>query len=283
MSGLLINGALVDVPGVEVISPHELPWAYLGLGDCRPRTTSWVRQITLHSTKGTWPQHVKPGRGPGGRDESTARYWSNDPQHGGAHLIVDNDGSIVCLADLVKVEAFHATTVNKWSVGIEMYQELDGGIHEAVLDSTVALVLTLCDALGIPLQSTSRVYRDNEIVKRLLRGGEDVVGVYGHRDNAWQFPEWMPPAQRARYPNGYASRGQGDPGDEIYRRLKAAGMMTFDIDAEGEKAYWKPVQAALNARGEHLTVDGVCGPGTVASLRRHQLWHGGVFTEAPIS
>jgi hypothetical protein len=282
MSGLLINGSLYQVPGVEVLSAADVKWARLDSGDCRPRSTSWVRQITIHTTKGKWPQHVKPGAGPGGKDRATADYWAGDPQHGGCHLIVDNDGSVACLADLVKIEAYHATTVNAWSVGIEMYQEADGGIYEAVLASTVKLVLTLCDVLGIPLQSTSRIYKDNEIVERLRDGGKDVVGVFGHRDNAWQFPQWMPPAQRAKYPNGYASRGKGDPGEEIYLRLKAVGMMTFDIDAKAEQTFWKPVQDAFNSKGESLDVDGVCGPGTVAALRKHGLWNGGVFLEQPI-
>jgi len=282
-NGLLIGHDWYLIPGISVLGPGDAPWVKLDAGDCRARKTQWVRQVTIHTTKGLWPQHVKPGAGPGGRDRSTAEYWARDPQHGGCHLVVDNDGSITCLVDLLKVHAYHATTVNEWSVGIEMYQEADGGIYEAVLTSTVALVLKLCDVLGIPLQSTSRVYKNNTIVNRMLRGGDDVVGVYGHRDNAWQFPQWLPPEVRAKYPNGYASRGQGDPGDEIYLRLKRAGMMTFDIDAGAEKAFWLPIQGSLNAKhGEKLTPDGVCGPGTVAALRRHGLWNSGVFTEAPL-
>ena len=284
MPGLLIAGLLVDVPGVTVIGPGELPWARLNAGDCRPRKTTWCRQITIHTTKGLWPQHTVATPGSGGKDRSVADYWSSSAEHGGAHLIVDDDGSIVCLCDLVKVEAYHATTVNEWSVGIEMYQAADGGITEATYRSTVALVLVLCDVLGIPLQSTNREYRANHIIERLRDGGRSVVGVFAHHHNAWKFAHSLKPEQRKAYPNGYANRGRGDPGDEIFARLRASGMMTFDIDAGGELVYWRKVQQHLNAEhGEKLTADGVCGPGTVAALRRAGLWSSGVFVEMPIA
>lgn len=274
MSGLLINGIRYDVPGVQVIGPGDEPWAKLSAGDCRTRPTTWVRQITIHTTKGMNPQHIKPGKGPGGRDKVVADFWRGDTNHSAAHLVVDNDGSILCLADLVKVEAYHATTVNEWSVGIEMYQEADGGIYEAVLDSTVRLVMRLCDLLGIPFQGEARPYVENGILQRLKNGGNDAVGVFGHRDNAWDFKR-----------NG-STRGRGDPGDFIFLRLRAAGMLLHRYDQQpipGDKLYWSKVQTELNKKyGLTLGTDGVCGPMTVAVLRKYGLWNGGVFAEMPI-
>lgn len=273
MSGLLIDGKLHDVPGVDVISPGQFPWAKLDGRDFRTRPTTWVRQITIHTTKGIAKQHVKPGKGLGGKDKSVADFWRGDPNHSAAQIIVDNDGSVVCLCDLLKVEAYHATTVNPWSVGIEMYQEADGGIYEAVLESTVRLVLRLCDLLGIPLQSEARAYKEGIIIERLKHGGDDAVGIFGHRDNAWDFD------------GNTSTRGRGDPGDEIFLRLRAAGMLLHSYDAKpipGDKAYWSKVQAGLNARfGIRIGTDGVCGPETVRTLRKYGLWNGGVFPAPP--
>lgn len=286
MPGLLINGVLVPVPGVEVLSPGQHPWVRLDSRDFRPRTRR-VGQITIHTTKGVWPQPIIPGAGPGGKDKSTADYWSiggGKNESGGAPLVVDDDGSIACLCDLALYEVYHATKCNPYSVGIEMFQRADGGIHEATLTSTVKLVLVLCEAFGIPLQVDSRPYANNKIIERLRFGGPDVVGVFGHRQNAWMFPEWLTPAKRAVYPNGYADRGRGDPGDEIFVRLRKAGAMSLDIDAGEELVYWKAVQKALNDKhGEKLSVDGVCGPGTVRVLRKLGMWNGGVFLEKPIA
>lgn len=278
MPGLLIDGRLVDVPGVDVIAPGEQPWATLSPRDYQRRPTTWIQMIVLHTTKGKWPQHFKPGAGAPGKGKAVADFWRGDPVHSAAQLVVDRDGTIACLCDLVRHEAYHATTSNPYSVGIEMYQESDGGIYEATLRSAVQLVLTLCDVLGIPLQIPAAYH--GRIIERLLHGGgHDVVGVIGHRDQAWMFPEWMSDdAARAKYPHGYASRGRGDPGDEIFARLRAAGAMPVDFDAREDLAYWRPVQRALG-----LEDDGVCGPKTAAALRRAGLWSGGVFLEQPIA
>ncbi len=283
VSGLLIRGALVDVPGVRVLAPGDEPWVRLDMRDRRPRRAP-IQQITIHTTKGLWPQPVIPGSGPGGKARSTADYWSiaASGTPGGAHLVVDDDGTIACLCDLALTEAYHATTVNQRSIGIEMFQRADGGVHEATLDATVKLVLVLCDAFGIPLQIDSEPYRTNTIIERLRHGGPDVVGVFGHRSNAWMFPEWLKPEKRATWPAGYADRGRGDPGDEIFVRLRHAGAQAFNFDARAELAWWMRVQAEMNKLGESLHVDGICGQRTVAAMKRHGLWPaGGIFAEFP--
>lgn len=275
-----MNGRLVEVPGHRVLSPHEEPWVYLDKGDCQPRDNGWPRQVTIHTTQGKWPHKIVP-RAPraGTRAEQIARYWGlNNGIHGGAHLIVDGD-LIACLADLVKTCAYHATSVNQYSVGIEMVQEPDGTIGSDTLDTTVALVLVLCHELGIPLQIDDRPYKTNTVIARLRNKAlaQYVVGVFGHRQNAWMEPQWLTPEKRRKYPDGYADRGRGDPGDEIFVRLKKAGAMSFNFDTMQDIAFWKPVQKSLGLRE-----DGVCGPGTVAALRKHGLWNGGIFAEAPI-
>lgn len=253
--GLLIAGHVVDVPGVAIANPLDTAWAKLDARDYRARRTPWVRQVIIHTTKGKWPQAVRLGKGPAGADKIVADFWRGDPNHSAAHIVVDRDGSVACLADLATACAYHATTSNDWSVGIELYQESDGTLYEAVLDACVRIVPVIGEALGIPLQVASRVY-DGKPIGRMINGGPDCVGIFGHRDNAWD------PVKQT------STRGRGDPGDVIYQRLIAAGAEPFDYAKKEDLFTWQRRQRALNRLGEKLTVDGQCGPGTIAAMRR---------------
>jgi N-acetylmuramoyl-L-alanine amidase len=286
MPGVLYFGRLYEVPGLKVISPGDEPWAKMDGSDYARRDTPWIRQITIHTTKGTWPQLIRPGVGPVGRARDTAMFWSTSSVPGGAPFVIGSGGEVACLVDIGKYQTYHATTVNPWSVGIEMYQEADGSIYDVVLDNCVKLVVFLCDLLGVPLQGSGRIYHEDGILQRMLHGGPDVVGVYGHRDNAWQFPEWMDAPTRARYPNGTSSRGKGDPGEEIFIRLNKAGKLNFDIDNHGEMMFWKVIQNQLNAQTwikTKLNIDGICGPGTVAALKGFNLWERGLPVRCPVT
>jgi len=206
-----------------------------------------VRQIILHTTKGNSPQRLIPGRGPGGKAKAVAEFWRNDPKSSAAHLVIDNDGTVACLCDLAKVETFHATVSNAWSIGIEMYQEADNGVYEAVYAAAVKLVPALCRIFGIQFQIPKLPYT-NKPLRRMADGGERCVGVFGHRDNT-------------------AQRGHGDPGDEIFLRLAAAGAEQFDHDRGEDLDAWKERQRALGETGEPMTIDGVPGPGTIEALK----------------
>jgi len=245
---LLINGDLHNVPGATTIAPasHGGPaWAELSSKDCRPRGTTWVRQIILHSTKGDWPQSVVPGAGSPGRPQAVADFWRDDPKSSGAHIVVGCQGEVACLCDLAKTTAFHAEASNGWSIGLEMYQTSSGGVFEATLAATATLVQWLCNHLGIPQQMPRGPYR-NEPLRRMevggkQLGGQNCVGVFGHRDNS-------------------SNRGRGDPGDEIFTRLAALGFEGLDYDGLEDIAVGRHRQTVLNARGARLTPDGVCGP-----------------------
>jgi len=260
----MIAGLLHQVPGVECTSAGAgaPPWCRLSPGDYTQRKTKWVRQIIIHTTKGIANQTIRPGRGPGGKDKVVADFWRGDPQHSAAQLVVDTDGSIACLADLATVAAYHATTSNDWSVGIEMYQEGDGSLYEATLTSTVALCRVLCEALAIPYQMHHAPYRSGVIVDRLKHGGADCVGIFGHRDQAWDFDR------------NTAARGQGDPGGAIYARLRNNGCEAFDFAKREDLSKWVTRQQKLRRLGEQVTVDGVCGPGTMAAMRRRDFRSG---------
>src|SRR5262245_30881382 len=146
MPGLIIDGAEVEVPGLAVSNWNDNPRFRLRIGqpnganDGRKRKTRWVRQIILHTTKGIpggkdhRPQKVLPGVGPvGTQAEGVARWWSVSELCSGAHLVCDFDGSWLCLADLAAECAYHATTVNDVSIGIEICQGGDAEIYEGQL------------------------------------------------------------------------------------------------------------------------------------------------------
>ena len=254
MSGLLVNGVEHPVAGLVIVNSNDAAWCRLDPKDFEKRPTPWVRQIILHTTKGNSPQHILPGRGPGGRARRTADFWRNDTTPSAAHIVIDNDGTVACLCDLATTEAYHATVSNPWSIGIEMYQEANNGVHEAVYAAAVKLVPALCKIFGIQFQIPRLPYR-NEPLRRMIDGGEHCVGVFGHRNNTGR-------------------RGHGDPGDEIFARLAAIGAEWFDHDAEEDLATWKDRQRALNHAGSKLTIDGVPGPRTVTALASNGYAHG---------
>lgn len=260
-AGLVLSGRVVAVPGLKIIPPASHggpPWAFLHPDDSRPRAASWIRQLIVHSTGGRWPQPIVSGSGPGGEAARIADIWHSDPVHSGAALIVDSAGTVACLCDLARTTAYHAEGSNGWSVGIEMFQRPDGGIYRTTIDATATLCMALCEALGIPAQVHRRPYANAPLSRmetgagRLRRntGGPDAVGIFGHRDNTGE-------------------RGRGDPGDAIYEALLAAGAEPLDFAAGEDLAVARRRQAALNARGERLSIDGLVGPASIAAARRH--------------
>lgn len=244
--GLLIGGKLYQVPGVTVIGPHEATWAHLSAGDGRKRRGR-VQMGILHTTKGIHPQRILPGKGPAGRAERVAKFWESDPAYSGAQIVVGSDGVAACLADLATFAAYHATVSNDLSWGLEIYQEPGGVIYQAALDTTVAICKVAARAMMIPKQFHRGPYTGGPLT-RMLNGGKDCYGFFGHRDNTDR-------------------RGRGDPGDQIFLELARAGFEALDIVAGEDLAIWKKRQALLNAAGAGLVVDGLPGPGTMTALR----------------
>lgn len=247
-TGLMIGGRAVTVNGVNVINSADAAWCRLRPSDYRPRSTMWVRGIVIHSTGGRWPMPVIETPGPGGECERYADIWATDPAHSAAHIVVDSRATVACPADIQHDCAYHATSVNDVSIGIEMAQMKDGSIHRCTIDMTVSVVRAICAAVGIPFQVCSTPYANRQI-DRLALGGADCVGIYGHRDQTDQ-------------------RGRGDPGDAIYAALLAAGAEQVDYAHSQDLEVGRARQAYLNAHGGHLTVDGLIGPASLAEAKR---------------
>lgn len=263
MSGLVIKGKQVEVPGLEITNWFDNPKLRLRPGqDCRARHVTWVRGIVLHTTKGIpggtdqRPQVLRPGLGPNIQaEEKTARWWSTSPLQSGAHFVVDTDGSVGCLADAARETAFHAGPVNEYTIGIELYQTAEAELFEGQLQAMVKLVDALTKHFSIQRQFHAP-YRKGPI-RRLENGGADVVGIYGHRDVT-------------------SNRGQGDPGDYPLQFLEQAGYEKFDFFRGLDKVEWKGRQLWLNSKGSHIDEDGIPGLSTATALKKagyeHGLW-----------
>lgn len=271
--GLLIAGGLHPTPGLVVVPPasHGGPaWAELGPDDYAMRPSLYVGQIIVHTTGGKWPQPIIAGKGTPGHAKEIAEDWRGSNKrggervHSGAQLLIDFDGTVYCLVDLMRCAAYHAEASNPRSVGIEMCTTPNGSIHGATLDACAVLVALLTwsglegsGLLPIPCQMPRGPYRNMPLRRmetgtgkaRHQLGGADCVGVFGHRDNT-------------------SKRGYGDPGNEIWARIAALGAEGFDYDGGEDLAVGKARQVTLNRQGAKLTEDGIIGPASIAAAHR---------------
>lgn len=234
-SGLVINGKAVPVEGLDITNFLDDPKHRRSSEDGAFRKAPiWVKQIILHTTRGQpggsvkTPQYVIPGGKDLKRDERTTGYWKQDPKQSSAHLTIDADGSAVCIADLATEVCYHAgqREVNEHSIGIEISQEADSGIYEASLLAAVKIVNFLTSYFGIQRQ-VHLPYRNGPII-RLSSGGDDVVGIFGHRDAS-------------------NNRGLGDPGDIIFSMLIQEGYEAFDFSIGQDLDVWRERQKILNS------------------------------------
>jgi hypothetical protein len=222
----------------------------LGSSDCRPRQTRWVRLLMFHTTIGDEPQVVLPGAGKQGGAEQLADFYASDPAHNGCHMCIDYDGSVACYADLLLDAAYHATSVNETSIGVEIKQTAKLEIYQAQIATAAKLAHWVCDTMGIQKQMHWPYLGDTYAVARLAAGGRDCTGVIGHRDQTNQ-------------------RGQGDPGDAVLLAIQASGFESFNFQLQDDKAAWHARQGQIGKEiGMTLDCDGIPGPATLSALRR---------------
>ncbi len=246
---LIIDGKREAAPGLHTECSDDHPGLALVPGkSCRMRRPGQrVTGIVIHTTKGIpggadkRPQVILPGFGPHvDAAERCARTWSTDDRPAGAHLVVDHDGVVSCLADLQRVAAYHASTCNARTIGIEVYQGSGAELYCRQIDTLVVLVDFLTRRFGIQRQLPWPY--EGRPLARLANGAEDFVGVWGHRDSS-------------------AHRGEGDPGNACMRALIDCGYEQRDVDEGEDRTVWRRRQAELR-----VTPDGIPGPTTRAAL-----------------
>jgi hypothetical protein len=270
--GLVINGKVVEVPGVKVISFLDDKSLKLGSDDCRKRQFDgphpWVRSIILHTTMGDLPMAFVPGAGPGGGAKGTVAAQKADTStHAGEHLIVDADGTVYCLADLYLETTFHATSVNDVSIGIEFKQVRVNGWwtnYGIQAENGVKVIDAITRSMPDENGAIQRQYHwpylgEASPVWRLAQGGHDCVGIFGHRDQAWSY------VQKTML------RGPGDPGDFMFDALHQAGYEGMNFEKRVDIDMWIPRQRDLGIKD----CDGIPGPATSRALlaagRKHGL------------
>jgi N-acetylmuramoyl-L-alanine amidase len=272
--GVILAGRAVILAGVTVLNRADRAWCTLGPDDYRVRKSPTGPHLIFdHTTGGKWPQRVIPGAGPAGHAEQIARMWNGQDRgggeriHSGAQILVDFDGVIYCLADLVTQAAYHAEMANEASIGIEHCTTPDGSIYQATLDASAKLHLALCepdilsDGLGIPFQVHAAPYR-NAPLARCEVGGKtkdhdgrvqstcgDLYGILQHRDQT-------------------SERGRGDAGDALVAALVAAGAEALDYASDEDLQKGKARQEWLRRHGGRIAADGLVGPVSLAEARR---------------
>ena len=258
--GLIIDDVEHAIDGLVVTNYLDDLRLNRGAEDGRRRRTRWVRQQINHTTKGIpgggdWrPQWLRPGGEDRGKEFDVAKFWSTSPKQSGAHTVIDTDGSIGQIADLLKIAMYHAGRVNEFSIGHEIYQLNDAGIFQATIEACVKLNMAVCGLFGIQFQ-IHRPYQGP-----LSRQWKDRVGIFGHHDVT-------------------NNRGPGDPGEFIKDALVTAGAEAFDFKDGEDIGVWKERQYELD-----LHPDGVPGPMTVKALKlagyHHGIW---AFGKADLS
>lgn len=251
-TGLIANGRRVQIPGVTVTNPLDAPQFAMSHEDGEDRPAD--QQITLivvHTTTGEMPQFLKNGAGPvGDLAERNARYWSTNASVASAHLVVDLDGSVVQIADVVRKITYHAGNppVNHGSIGIELAIGKDGFLYQKQMEALIATIdaLTRLPEVDVPRQYASGRWPIPNVAS-------EFSGIIAHRD--------------------VGNRGEGDCGPVPYQFLQAARYDALDVGAGAHLTLWRGRQTLMNtvAAGQgwpQIAVDGRLGKATWALARK---------------
>lgn len=251
---LVFNGREIPVIGVISASFLDDPsYGFTNKKDFTKRRTA-PTSICIHTRLGIKDQKIVPAQDRDW-DRIVAKRASADDRAASWHISIDSDGSFVCHLDIIRDQAYHASHMNARSVGIEIYQDTDGGISEESLQTCVKI----CDVLTRELGIQRQFVKENKICSRLAssnsankhtyvsggKEGKDYYGLFGHR-------------------NCTRNRGVGDPGDLIWDRLRSAGYEEFSIEKKEDIAVWKKRQLDIGIPASQA--DGIPGPKTRNAL-----------------
>jgi hypothetical protein len=257
---IVLNGEKVATPGLETVSWLDDP-KVPKTTDVNPRT-QWLRAIVMHTVHGKTGKLLPGLSKPSTRAESYAKYQASTSRDVSWDYTIDTDGTIVASNDPVKFYTWQATSVNPFTLGIELVQEDNGDLYEGQIAVAVQFLDVLTRELadrGHPIQRQVPMTADGKPVKGIVKRIEDssqaknFSGVVGHR-------------------NQTTNRGPGDPGDHIFNALQKAGYKGFNLDTNDDVVFWKDIQTRLGV----TPADGIPGRATQAALLKagykHGLW-----------
>jgi len=257
---IVLNGEKVATPGLETVSWLDDP-KVPKTTDVNPRT-QWLRAIVMHTVHGKTGKLLPGLSKPSTRAESYAKYQASTSRDVSWDYTIDTDGTIVASNDPVKFYTWQATSVNPFTLGIELVQEDNGDLYEGQIAVAVQFLDVLTRELadrGHPIQRQVPMTADGKPVKGIVKRIEDssqaknFSGVVGHR-------------------NQTTNRGPGDPGDHIFNALLKAGYKGFNLDTNDDVVFWKDIQTRLGV----TPADGIPGRATQAALLKagykHGLW-----------
>jgi len=207
---VIVGGKTHDVPGVELVTWADDPRRAPLVTDGRTRLRA-PTAIVLHTSRGA-VGGVREGSRASTQAERLARYQASTARDVSWHLTVDTDGTVLQQCDLSSWMAWHASSANGWTIGIECVQHPDSGdLWTVQLDALVRVCDSVCsvlqiprtvpvDASGRPHSGVVRAWQERSEGGR----GERFSGLVGHRNLTRQ-------------------RGPGDPGDAVFESLLRAG------------------------------------------------------------
>jgi hypothetical protein len=255
---IVLNGEKIATPGLETFSwldDHNVPKTT----DVNPRT-QWLRAIVMHTVHGKTGKLLPGLSKPNTRAESYAKYQASTSRDVSWDYTIDTDGTIVASNDPVKFYTWQATSVNPFTLGIELVQEDNGDLYEGQIAVAVQFLDCLTRELadrGHPIQRQVPMSVNGTPVKGVISRianaemAKQVVGVYGHR-------------------NQTSNRGAGDPGDFIFDALLRAGYKGFNLETKDDVTFWKDIQTRLGVS----PADGIPGRDTQKALLAAGYKHG---------
>jgi N-acetylmuramoyl-L-alanine amidase len=255
---IVLNGEKVATPGLETVSWLDDPKVPL-TKDVNPRT-QWLRAIVMHTVAGKVGKLLPGFSKPSTRAESYAKYQANTSRDVSWDYTIDTDGTIVASNDPIKFYTWQATSVNPFTLGIELVQEDNGDLYEGQISVAVRFLDLLTRELsdrGHPIQRQVPMSLNGTPVKGVIsrianaETAKQVVGVYGHR-------------------NQTSNRGAGDPGDFIFDALLKAGYKGFNLETKDDVIFWKDIQTKLGL----TPADGIPGRDTQKALLAAGYKHG---------
>lgn len=214
---LVVDGVPYEIPGIPCVSWLEDSSIRLNCPqDGCKRRAKFPNWAVWHMTRGKKRKKYLPGLGPPGLlAERNAWYWRRAKHSAGAHLILDQDGTLVQTADLLLEVAYAAPGRNGDGIQIEIAEDGTGDegiVYDGQLDVAADLALYLSATLGIPAAAQS-VYRGRAVKALTAGNGANLAG--GH-------------IQHCDCDN---NRGLGDAGPELRARMIARGLIPVDFGA----------------------------------------------------